>query len=142
VNQYVLIDITSAVQAWLNGTQTNYGVALVGIGSVNANFDSKENTNMGHSPELDIVFINSGPQGPMGLQGPQGPAGPQGAQGLQGPIGLTGATTGRSGTARTNWTNRRNGCNRSPRRAGSDRTTRTHWPTGLSRNEWSWIQLP
>src|SRR5579863_3162905 len=28
-NQYILIDITSALQAWLNGTQANNGIALV-----------------------------------------------------------------------------------------------------------------
>src|SRR5579859_4680701 len=89
LNQYILIDITSAVQAWLNGTQANNGIGLVGNGSLSASFDSKENTSMSHPPELDIVFVNSGPQGPVG---PQGPAGQQGLQGPQGPIDLTGAT--------------------------------------------------
>src|SRR5580700_9146077 len=85
-NQYILVDITSAVQAWVNGTQANNGIALVGNGSLNASFDSKENTGMSHTAELDIVFVNSGPQGPAGPQGPQG------ATGSQGPMGLTGAT--------------------------------------------------
>src|SRR5579863_9168450 len=34
--EYVLIDVTPALQAWLNGTETNYGVALVGNSPVNA----------------------------------------------------------------------------------------------------------
>jgi len=100
VNQYILIDITSALQAWLNGTQPNNGIALVGNSSFNANFDSKENTNMSHPAELDIVFVNSGPQGPPGPQGLQGATGPQG------PIGLTGATgaQGPQGAAGANGT--------------------------------------
>jgi hypothetical protein len=55
-NQYVLINITSAVQEWLSGSQANDGVALVANGIFSASFDSKENTNTSHSPELDIVF--------------------------------------------------------------------------------------
>ncbi len=92
LNQYILVDITSAVQAWVNGTQANDGIALVGSGSVNASFDSKENTNESHAPELDIVFINAGPQGLTGPQGPQGIQGPQGPMGLTGATGATGAT--------------------------------------------------
>ncbi len=81
-NQYILIDITSAVQGWLIGSPANDGIALVANGTLNATFDSKENVGTSHPPELDIVF--SGPQGP------QGPAGPTGSQGPQGPIGPTG----------------------------------------------------
>lgn len=94
-NDYILVDITAALQAWLNGTQTNDGIALVGNGSLNASFDSKENTNMSHSAELDIVFVNGGPQGPAGPQGATGAQGPQGltgATGAQGPSGPQGAT--------------------------------------------------
>src|SRR5208337_2815667 len=54
-NQYILIDITAAVQAWLSGT-ANDGIALVGNSPVNANFDSKESTTTSHAPELDIVY--------------------------------------------------------------------------------------
>ena len=59
-NKYILIDITPAVQAWLNGSQANDGIALVGNSPVNANFDSKESTTTSHSPELDIVFASGG----------------------------------------------------------------------------------
>ncbi len=54
-NQYILIDVTSAVQAWLNGT-ANDGIALVGNSPLNASFDSKESTSTSHAAELDIVF--------------------------------------------------------------------------------------
>jgi hypothetical protein len=59
-NQYILIDITSAVDAWLNGIDPNDGIALVGNSPLNATFDSKENTTTSHPPELDIVFAGGG----------------------------------------------------------------------------------
>lgn len=59
-NKYVLIDITSAVGAWLNGTDPNDGIALVGNSPLNATFDSKENTTTSHPAELDIVFAGGG----------------------------------------------------------------------------------
>ena len=59
-NQYILIDITAAVQAWLNGTDPNDGIALVGNSPFNASFDSKENTATSHPAELDIVFTGGG----------------------------------------------------------------------------------
>src|SRR5580700_6964579 len=55
-NQYILVNVTSAVQAWLNGSETNNGIALVANGTFNATFDSKENTGTSHPPELDIAF--------------------------------------------------------------------------------------
>ncbi len=55
-NQYILINITPAVVAWLKATQANDGVALVANGSFNASFDSKENTTTSHPAELDVVF--------------------------------------------------------------------------------------
>jgi hypothetical protein len=58
-NQYILVDITAAVQAWLSGTP-NDGIALVGNSPLNASFDSKENTTTSHSAELDIVFAGGG----------------------------------------------------------------------------------
>jgi hypothetical protein len=58
-NQYILVDITPAVVAWLGGSQANNGIALVAEASFNASFDSKENTTTSHPPELDIVFAGS-----------------------------------------------------------------------------------
>lgn len=55
-NQYILINVTSAVQAWLSGSETNNGLALVANGTFNATFDSKENTTTSHAPELDIAY--------------------------------------------------------------------------------------
>jgi hypothetical protein len=55
-NQYILINVTSAVQAWLSGDQTNDGIALVANSKFNATFDSKENTTTSHPPELDIAY--------------------------------------------------------------------------------------
>jgi hypothetical protein len=59
-NQYILVDITPAVVAWLDGSQANNGIALVAEASFKASFDSKENTTTSHPPELDIVFAGSG----------------------------------------------------------------------------------
>lgn len=58
-NQFILVDVTAAVQAWLSGT-ANDGVALVGNSPVNATFDSKESTTTSHAAELDIVFAGGG----------------------------------------------------------------------------------
>lgn len=55
-NQYILVNVTSAVQAWLKGSETNNGLALVANSTFNATFDSKENTTTSHPPELDIAF--------------------------------------------------------------------------------------
>jgi hypothetical protein len=58
-NQFILIDVTEAVQAWLSGTP-NDGIALVGNSPFSATFDSKESTSTSHAPELDIVFAGGG----------------------------------------------------------------------------------
>src|ERR1700722_13173834 len=55
-NQFILINVTSALQAWLSGSQANDGIALVANNSFNASFDSKENTTTSHPAELDVVF--------------------------------------------------------------------------------------
>lgn len=59
-NQYILVNVTSAVQAWLNASQANDGLALVAVGTTNVSFDSKENTTTSHPAELDIVFAGGG----------------------------------------------------------------------------------
>jgi hypothetical protein len=60
VHDYILIDITPAVGAWLDGTEPNDGIALVGNSPLNASFDSKENTANSQPAELDIVFAGGG----------------------------------------------------------------------------------
>jgi hypothetical protein len=59
-NQYILVNVTSALQAWLNETETNNGIALVANSTFHATFDSKESTTTSHAPELDIVFAGGG----------------------------------------------------------------------------------
>jgi Chaperone of endosialidase len=59
VHDYILIDITQALQAWLDG-QPNDGIALVANSPLNATFDSKESTTQSHPPELDVVFAGDG----------------------------------------------------------------------------------
>jgi hypothetical protein len=60
VHDYILIDVTSAVGEWLNGSQANDGVALVANSPLSASFDSKENTTQSHPAELNIVFAGGG----------------------------------------------------------------------------------
>jgi hypothetical protein len=55
-NQYILINVTPAVEAWLSGSEANHGIALVANGSFGATFDSKENTGTSHPAELDIAY--------------------------------------------------------------------------------------
>ena len=90
---YVSVDVTSAVQAWLGGSNSvaaapNDGLVLVANSSSPAlaiALDSKESTATSHPAQLQIALT-----GPPGPQGPAGPIGPQGAQGIQGPKGDTG----------------------------------------------------
>jgi hypothetical protein len=97
-NQYILINITPAVVAWLNGSVADDGIALVADSTFHASFDSKENTTTSHPAELDIVSNGNGAQGPAGPTGPAGPIGPTGAtgatgsQGPSGPLGPQGPT--------------------------------------------------
>ena len=91
VNQFVLIDITTLVQGWTNGTVPNNGIALKLTSSAGGfSFDSKESPLTSHEPELEITLVDAGPQGPQGLQGPAGPPGAQGPQGPAGPQGVSG----------------------------------------------------
>jgi hypothetical protein len=102
--QFVSIDVTAQVQAWLSTPGSNNGLALTSA-TATALFDSKENDETGHSAQLDVTLVSSGPQGlpgatgAQGLQGPQGilgtpgvqgVAGPQGVAGVQGPVGPAG----------------------------------------------------
>ncbi|MGI4757725.1 MAG: DNRLRE domain-containing protein, partial [Janthinobacterium lividum] len=113
--QFVSIDVTSAVQQWMNSPSSNYGFALLSSDG-NVLFDSKENDQTAHSAHLEVSLVSqgavgptgaTGPAGPVGATGPAGPIGPAGATGLAGPIGATGATglqgppgaTGPSGAA-------------------------------------------
>jgi trimeric autotransporter adhesin len=57
-NQYILVNVTSAVEAWLDGSEPNNGIALVANSTFNATFDSKESTSTSHPAELDIAYTS------------------------------------------------------------------------------------
>ncbi len=92
-DQFLVVDLTSVVQQWLGtdgagtGGIVNHGVALVARNGARATFDSKENTQTSHEPQLNIQRAGSagqqGPPGPQGPTGPQGPHGPTGSAGIQ-----------------------------------------------------------
>ncbi|HKE57821.1 MAG TPA: DNRLRE domain-containing protein [Pyrinomonadaceae bacterium] len=92
--KFVPIDLTATVQQWLGtdgsgtGGIANFGVALVARNGARVVFDSKENRETSHEPELDIERKDT--EGQPGPAGPAGPAGPPGATGAQGPAGETG----------------------------------------------------
>jgi len=74
---YLSLDVTPTLQAWLNGTLANNGIALVptsGSG-ISVSFDSKENIFTSHTAQLNLVLLSAGPQGIQGPIGPQGPTG-------------------------------------------------------------------
>ena len=72
---FVLVDVTEAVQKWQSGT-TNNGIVLKASpgSSISVNFDSKENSSTSHNPQIEIEVVDAGPQGPQGAQGPAGQA--------------------------------------------------------------------
>jgi collagen type VII alpha len=93
--EFVTFDVTSAAQAWVGSPGTNFGLALVAGAGTAVQFDSKENDETSHAPELDIALVGSGagtvgPAGPQGTAGTAGVAGPQGIQGAPGVAGATG----------------------------------------------------
>jgi hypothetical protein len=94
--QFISVDVTAQVQAWLTAAAQDTGFALAS-GAANVLFDSKENDETGHAARLDVTLVSQGPQGvpgpigPAGVAGPIGPVGPAGANGLQGPQGLPGS---------------------------------------------------
>lgn len=91
---FIDVDVTAAVQAWLASPNPapNYGIALVPSfgSSISVAFDSKENTSTSHDPELSVSLISAGPQGLKGDKGDPGSQGVQGVDGAQGPQGKPG----------------------------------------------------
>jgi Collagen triple helix repeat (20 copies)/Carbohydrate-binding module family 5/12 len=93
-SDFVSIDVTSWVKAWIAGSLVNEGFQIeagAAATTLDLYFDSKEATQTSHEPRLEITLDSIGPQGPVGPQGPQGPIGPMGPQGPVGPLGMTGA---------------------------------------------------
>ena len=94
---FLSLDVTSSVQAWLAGSLTNNGIALVpSTGSaISASFDSKENIFTSHPADLDLVLVSAGPQGP---QGTPGAGGSNGLPGAAATVQVGTVTTGISGS--------------------------------------------
>ncbi len=88
--QFIVVDITSLVQSWLNGTANN-GIALT-TSSGDVVFDSKENDEASHAAHLDITVVSQGRPGPAGAPGAPGSSGPKGDPGPAGPAGPPGST--------------------------------------------------
>lgn len=100
LNNFISLDVTSEVSAWLNGSQPNYGLAIALTSTTGAfSFDSKESDLTSHQPQLIVQLAESGVPGPQGPPGPEGQQGPAGAPGPIGPTGPAGpqGTTGAAG---------------------------------------------
>ena len=95
---FVSIDVTDWVKAWMDGTLPNEGFVIEASAStayLSIAFDSKESNLTSHEPRLEISLSKIGPAGPAGPEGPQGitgAQGPKGDTGATGPEGPTGAT--------------------------------------------------
>ncbi len=66
--KYVAVEITSLVQAWVNGDLPNYGFMLIAEPSKGSKFNTREAGSKKH-PYLEIVYVESGagsPTGPVG----------------------------------------------------------------------------
>lgn len=107
--QYLEVDVTAAVQTWLNGGSPNYGLAVTQpADGMTFMYNSKENFDESHEPQLEVFLAlggptgPQGPAGPVGAQGPVGPSGPRGVEGATGPQGVPGpqGVTGLAGGSR------------------------------------------
>ncbi len=98
VNNFVSIDVTDWVKAWVSGALVNEGIAVepsASTTSLNLSFDSKESNQTSHEPRLEVSLSRIGPAGPQGLTGTPGPPGAPGspgATGSPGPAGPAGST--------------------------------------------------
>jgi hypothetical protein len=129
VNDYIIIDISSQVQAWVTNPASNYGIVLVPTTgySTSITFDSKESTTTSHDPTLNIVVAgpagsaatvtvgstatgaagtpasvtNSGTSSAANLNFtiPQGATGPPGSAGPAATVTVGSTITGTAGTA-------------------------------------------
>jgi Collagen triple helix repeat (20 copies) len=91
VNNFISVDVTAWVKAWLSGSLANEGIeieASATTSTLNLAFDSKESNQTSHEPRLEVSLSRIGPAGP---QGPPGAAGVAGATGASGPPGATGS---------------------------------------------------
>ncbi len=89
--EFVTVDVTAAVQEWLQSPQSDQGFALSAAPQAPTTvvfFDSKESVSTSHAPVLELSF-----EGGVGPQGNQGAQGAPGQPGARGPAGLTGAAS-------------------------------------------------
>lgn len=114
INNFVSIDVTDWVKAWIAGTLVNEGVKVEASPSatfLDLSFDSKESDQTSHEPRLEVSLSRTGPAGPQGVSGVPGIAGPPGlpgATGSTGPVGPAGSQgsqgpQGIAGPAGTKW---------------------------------------
>ena len=89
--QYMTLDVTPLVQAWLANPASNDGLVL-NSSTADVLLDSKENDQTGHPAHLDITVTSTGLTGATGATGAAGLPGTQGVQGLPGVASLPGAT--------------------------------------------------
>jgi len=78
---FLMVDVTSLVQDWLNSPSSNFGLALVSDEEdvLDVETDSKENRRTSHPMEIEVTIApGNGPMGPPGATGPTGPQGPPG----------------------------------------------------------------
>jgi hypothetical protein len=128
-NSFVLVNVTSQVQAWIANPATNFGLEITGTGSTNVVLDSKETITTSHPAQLIINIVeSSGPTGPTGATGPTGSTGATGANGSLGPTGATGPT-GPTGATGANGTMGPGGA---PGANGATGATGTTGPTGAT----------
>jgi hypothetical protein len=110
VNNFISVDVTAWVKAWLSGNLANEGIeieASATTSTLNLAFDSKESNQTSHEPRLEVSLSRTGPagpQGPLGAAGIAGASGQPGATGSTGPIGPAGSSgpPGPSGPAGLN----------------------------------------
>ncbi|MGH9393592.1 MAG: DUF7594 domain-containing protein, partial [Terriglobales bacterium] len=76
-NAFVTLDVTAAVQNWMNGGE-NDGFLIEAASGASVQFDSKENPSTSHPAQLNLYLASTGPVGPAGPPGAPGPPGMQG----------------------------------------------------------------
>ena len=114
INNFVSIDVTDWVKAWIAGTLVNEGIEIEASPTttfLDLSFDSKESDQTSHEPRLEVSLSRIGPAGPQGVSGVPGvpgPAGSPGATGSTGPVGPAGSQgpqgpQGIAGPAGTKW---------------------------------------
>lgn len=118
VSNFISIDVTAWIKAWLSGAMVNEGIEIepsTSTTTLNLAFDSKESDQTSHEPRLEISLSRigpAGPQGPPGTPGASGASGPPGPPGSTGPIGPAGSpgpqgpqgVAGPNGTKWFSWT--------------------------------------